>query len=170
MVRRSFAAALCGFIFSMVIAAEIEASDSGTAASCAEATAYVPEKAEAWIALSTTAMAITGDISITKDQIRFANGVTTSLRYLGSVKTSVKSGGVTFFDGLCVALYAIDAPHIPPLLQGTTICGNDGINYLAIGVSKSSDRLHIAAYERGAEPILATSHTGNLCATYNFFR
>lgn len=137
---------------------------------CADASAYKPVAEETWVAGSTTAMAITGDIVVTQDKIRFANGATASLHHLANIKKGLEDEAGTFFRIQCVGLYAVDPPFTGTLLLDNTMCGAQELRYVTFGLEDSADELGMAAYTGGAEPILLSSVTGALCGTFKYFR
>ncbi len=74
--------------------------------------------AEHWVAASTTAMAITGDVSFSPEQIRFANGTVFYLQPAGRQKA--------FLDGtdkVDAAIYQVVPPADPKLKAGNRLCG-----------------------------------------------
>jgi hypothetical protein len=73
---------------------------------------------ETWTAYSTTAMAITGDITISPSRITFANGKSLPLAPAGDVPVSDRPGVKH-----SAALFRVTAPDDPILLSGNRLCG-----------------------------------------------
>lgn len=170
--------ALCFLWFGSDAIANQNATKSADDGACTDATAYIPKSDETWIAGSTTAMAITGNILISKTQIRFGNGVTAQLRYLGNIKQDSAKKYPIFRDVGCVAIYAVDPPLTDEMISGNRLCGfhasagqpPDAALYLAAGVSDGGKWLTLAPYSKGEEEILHSSLSGQLCGTFGFFR
>jgi hypothetical protein len=79
-----------------------------------------PNAAQTWLALSTTAMSITGDIVLTSSQITFQNGETLAIRPIEKD------------DDLGLVLYQVTSKTNPILLNGNTFCGTTPVDYLTV--------------------------------------
>ena len=82
-----------------------------------------------YIAMSSTAMAITGDIIVSANRITFQNGKSVDVQSAGQVdsyKSSMTKKPVT------ARLLKAIVPADPPLLQGNKICGGTSITYIAV--------------------------------------
>ena len=74
---------------------------------------------EAWEPASTTAMAITGRITLAPDRISFGNRASLSLEPAGEVPGFLADG-----QRVTATLYRVTEPGNPVLLRGSRICGN----------------------------------------------
>ncbi|AWB33171.1 hypothetical protein [Orrella marina] len=76
-----------------------------------------------WVALSTTAMAITGDIRLSDNELQFSNGVSI---YLDLLEHEPQTGQT---------LFGLKDRANPVLLNGNLLCGQKPVDYLVIQVS-----------------------------------
>lgn len=76
-----------------------------------------------WQPLSTTALAITGEITLANNQITFANQRTLKLE---PIEQDADSGQT---------LFRVDDPANPELLNGNLLCGSKPVDYLVVQVS-----------------------------------
>ncbi|MFD1381500.1 hypothetical protein [Fodinicurvata halophila] len=96
-----------------------------------------------WIATSTTAMAITGDISVEDDRIVFQNGAALELGALGPDRPG---------------LYRVSSSQNPVLLNGNRLCGDKPPAFVALAHSETSDSLaksqslHLKVFDGAEEP------------------
>jgi hypothetical protein len=133
------------------------------AVSCAWAAAA----GEHWEAVSTTAMAITGDVTLSPDRITFANGKFLALAPAGTAPGFDWSGKKT------ATLYRVTAPADPVLLQGARLCGGHGpqpVTFIAVWkpdlVGSDVDPRGMAAFSGSARPGVAGGP--GFCGTYNY--
>lgn len=70
-----------------------------------------------WTATSTTSMAITGDIAVSADGIRFANGAAIRIKPAAPDQPEV---------------FRIDPPANPVLLNGNRLCGEQPPSFVAL--------------------------------------
>jgi hypothetical protein len=83
---------------------------------------------EVWEPASTTAMAITGRITLAPDRITFGNRASLPLEPAGEVTGFLADG-----QRVTATLYRVTEPGNPVLLRGSRICGN-GLPIRAIAV------------------------------------
>ncbi|MEG6507837.1 hypothetical protein V6C03_02535 [Methyloligella sp. 2.7D] len=111
--------------------------------------------AEKWEAASTTAISITGDITLSDDKITFADGKTLNLRPLGGDKPGV---------------YAIDPPENPTLLNGNKLCGDKPPTFIVAG-RPNDDNLYLKVFDTDEAPAASNElMQPGMCAGYNFGR
>lgn len=111
--------------------------------------------AEQYVAISNTAMSITGDIKLDDEHIAFSNGEHLDF---GAVTSEV-----LMVDGeaLDATIYQIAEPANPTLENGNTLCGSDSVTYIAAW--KSADGLtQLAMFTGEATP----ESTDTMCASY----
>jgi len=113
-----------------------------------------------WTATATDSIAVTGNITVTDKALIFGNGKKLRLIPVGtrqSVWTPLGAG-----PG---AIYRINPPHDPKLLQGTALCGWP-VTYIVLSQS-GTDSLALSVFHGKAQP----RRVGNdLCAYYSYER
>lgn len=77
------------------------------------------QETPAWDPVSTTAMAITGRVTLAPDRITFANRAALPLEPAGEVPGFIVDG-----QRVTAAAYRVTEPANPVLLRGSRICGN----------------------------------------------
>jgi hypothetical protein len=103
-----------------------------------------------WIANSTTAMSITGNVTFSSTQMFFENGRSISLTQIR------KTAQYT--------LYRVSATHNPSLLRGNTLCGPKLPGFLA--VSRNGKSVTASFFWAGIPP--SNLNASSLCATYAY--
>jgi hypothetical protein len=110
---------------------------------------------EHWIATSTAAISITGDLTVRPDRIVFSNGASLPIRRLRS--TAFKDElGLT----VRATVYRVTRPADPVLLRGNHLCGGTPavpVSYVVLWDSKpvmpgAGDGRAFAAYSGRTEP------------------
>lgn len=119
-----------------------------------------------WQAMSTTAMSITGDITLSGDRITFANGQFLDLQ---PVEQDAANGQT---------LFRVTTKANPELLNGNRICGSQPIDYLLAQTREGApgqSELQLMAYYYPAPLRLAqlplkdkNSVTHMMCALYTY--
>jgi len=114
-----------------------------------------------WTANGTASMAVTGNITVTSEAVIFGNG-----KKLRLIPEGVQEGVWTpTLERTRGALYRIDPPHDPKLLQGTALCGWP-VTYIVLSQS-GTDSLALSVFHGKAQP----RRVGNdLCAYYSYER
>lgn len=119
-----------------------------------------------WMATSTTAMAITGDISLEEDHVVFQNGTALDTQPLGPDRPG---------------LYRVTPEQNPELLNGNRLCGNQPPTFIVLAHSEGSasleesQSLHLKVFNGTETPPAAatvgmdTSAPG-FCALFNYER
>jgi hypothetical protein len=120
---------------------------------------------EHWEAVSTTAMAITGDVTFSPDRITFGNGKFLPLAAAGTAPGFDWSGKKT------ATLYRVTAPGNPILLQGARLCGGpQAVTFIAVWkpdlVGSDIDPRAMAPFSGGVRPTVAGGP--GFCGTYNY--
>ena len=121
---------------------------SGSAASYAQD--------DVWKASSTTATAVTGDITLGTDRIVFANGESIRL-----VPVEGRRG-----------VFKVDPPANPVLMNGNRLCGEEDVRYVVLAQG-SNDSLFMKVFEGPDVPLEAVADPNpqqGTCATYSFSR
>jgi hypothetical protein len=89
----------------------------------APASVWAASVGEKWEAVSTTAMAITGDLIFSPDRITFGNGKSLPLAPSGTVPTFSAP-----MESVNATLYRVTTPADPVLLHGNRLCGGRAPN------------------------------------------
>jgi hypothetical protein len=90
------------------------------AAAQAQAPGQAPmQEPEIWEPVSTTAMAITGRITLAPDRITFSNRAFLALEPAGEIPNFTADG-----QRVTASLYRVTEPGNPVLLRGSRLCGN----------------------------------------------
>jgi hypothetical protein len=123
---------------------------------------------EQWEAVSTTAMAITGNVRFSPDRITFQNGKFLPLEPAGIVPQFGEAMGT-----VSATLYRVKKPDGPVLLQGTRLCGGRGpqpVTFIAVWkpapVASDIDPRTMAAFSGSVRPTVAGGP--NFCGTYGY--
>lgn len=125
-----------------------------------------------WNAASTTAKAITGDISIGSNKviIDFSSYPSAPIRVLGAAEVAaafdadVNAGG----SG---ELYRLNVPAEKRFLHHNTLCGTDQTEWMATYVS--GRELQVAFFSGSNQPVLTVDALGNstsLCGMFRYAR
>lgn len=115
--------------------------------------AVAGEKGEKWRAMSTTAIAITGDISVFSDHMVFGNGQRVSLTAVGK-------------SGRNARIFKLDVPANPKLLNGNTLCGPKAVQFVAFS-KLDATTLSLSVFDRKEAP---TSSDDGPCGIYNYVK
>lgn len=118
----------------------------------------------AWHAMSRTAISITGDITVSANQITFQNGAFLSIRAVGEDAENN------------ITLYKVISTSNPKLLNGNYICGKTPVNYLSfkkVGTKPKPDLSMTVYYAESLQlqDLVSPDQTAaaaNICATYNY--
>ncbi len=118
---------------------------------------------EHWIATSTTAMSITGDIMLFDDRMVFSTGASLPIKKINNIAFTDDIGALG-----PATVYQISTPADPVLLRGNRICGK-AIDYVVIWRPKPSSpgqaaERAFAAYS-GAAP---GPTTDKACGTFRY--
>jgi hypothetical protein len=134
------------------------------AALLAHSRAWPAPAGEHWEAVSTTALAITGDVTFAPDRITFGNGPSLPLAPAGTVPGFDWSGKKT------ATLYSVTAPANPVLLHGNRLCGGrepPPVTFIAVWkpdlVGSDIDPRSMAAFSGSSLPPASTGQ----CAAAN---
>jgi hypothetical protein len=124
---------------------------------------------EKWEAVSTTALAITGNVTFSPDRITFANDESFPLAPAGTAPEFVAAMGI-----VSATLYRVTTPDDPILLHGNRLCGGKGpqlVTFIAIWkpalVGSDIDPRRMAAFSGSARPTVAGGGPG-FWGTYNY--
>jgi hypothetical protein len=130
--------------------------------------AWAAAAGEHWEAVSTTAMAITGDVTFSPERITFGNGNSLPLATSG---TMPEFGAAT--GAVNATLYKVTAPDDPALLHGNRLCGGRApqlVTFIAIWkpalVGSDIDPRSLAAFSGSVRPTAAGGP--GFCGTYNY--
>jgi hypothetical protein len=111
---------------------------TGTAAAadalgkCPSPMPYTPETPVKWTALSSNARAVTGAIEFSKGAIRFENGTTAKLKYVGERQLLSYMGlGQT----PCASFYTFEPAFAGELLGENTLCGAPDTPAVTLAIS-----------------------------------
>lgn len=115
-----------------------------------------PALADEFSAHSTTASAITGDISFDDYEMVFANGEKIEFEDLVDDHFSVDGKRVP------ASVYSVRAPGNPELLNGNRLCGESGVTYLASWLE--DDVTMVAVFETPEPP----QDSSEMCALYTY--
>ena len=117
---------------------------------------------EQWKAASTTAISITGDITISANRITFGNGTSLPLAIAGRVPDFKIDAG----KPVSATLFRVTAPDDPVLLSGHRLCGGEPPHpvWRPVHLRGSVDLRTIAAFSGGERPTRAGGP--DFCGTY----
>lgn len=115
--------------------------------------------AETWEAVSTTAMSITGDITVEEEKITFDNGESLGLRPVGDDEPGV---------------FVVTPEANPTLLNGNKLCGNEPPTFLVFGRPKaegSDETLYLKVFDTNDVPEASDEmDQPGICASYTYMR
>jgi hypothetical protein len=132
------------------------------ALSATTASATAATGTERWSATSSTAMAITGDISLSPTRLVMAGGRVLSLTVDSDTKRFTTPTG-----NQAARLLRVTRPANPTLLNGNTLCGAP-VRWIAVYRSNHGRDLNLAAFSGAARP---TGEAGpGLCGTFLYSR
>lgn len=125
-----------------------------------------------WVALSTTAMAITGDIKLSSGKLTMVGRdyPLTSVKDIDAehLRDAGKIADET--KPIAAHLYRTTIPSGAKLVGTNTICGPKDANWLLV-VASNAHRLSLAFFSGKSEPNMATaSESTELCGTFGYFR
>ncbi len=106
-----------------------------------------------WTAASTTAYAITGNIEIFADRIRFASGASIGIKPVGADRPGV---------------YAVSPPTNPMMLNGNFLCGREPPTYIVLGQSSGIKSLKVFVGTQVPQPSNGPGPQKGVCAVFNF--
>ncbi len=117
-----------------------------------------------WHAMSHTAGSITGNITVTANQVTFQNGAFLSIRVVDEDSENN------------ITLYKVISTSNPKLLNGNYICGNTPVNYISfkkVGAKPKPDLSMTVYYAESLQlqDLVSPDQTAtaaNICATYNY--
>lgn len=116
---------------------------------------------ERWTAASTTAIGITGDITLSPTRLTAA-GRTFPLAVAADVKDFTSNTGMQ-----AARILRVTHPSDPILKNGNTLCGAP-VRWIAVYRSDGGKSLNLSAFTGGRQP---TGETGsNLCGTFLYTR
>jgi len=125
-----------------------------------------------WVAASSTAKSITGDISIsdTKVTINFAGFIIAQIRKMESAEVNAvfasESGG-----GANGNLYRLNIPAKQRFLHHNSLCGSDDVQWMVTSVDDRS--LRVAFFSGVNTPVFtpeALANSTDLCGTFTYVR
>src|SRR5208282_1941259 len=125
-----------------------------------------------WIAGSTTAMSITGDIKISSGKLTMVarDYPLTLVRDIDAEHLRDAGKIVDETKPTEARLYKTKVPARAKLVRGNTICGPKDANWLLV-VTQEAHSLSLAFFSGDGEPNIATaSDSTELCGTFGYFR
>lgn len=114
----------------------------------------------AWSATSTTAMSITGDITVTDAALQFADGQ----RMAWTLEDRRAGDWAGLGQQVEGAIYKVAEPADPTLLRGNTLCGQP-VTYIVLSLVEAGD-LGMSVFTGASAP----SDADGLCASYFYAR
>ena len=119
--------------------------------------AMMPAHADKLVAVSKTAVSITGDIEMDDYEIVFSNGQKLAFSDLVSYELDV--------DGKTVdaSVYKVGTPVDPVLLRGNKLCGSGEVTYVASWFG-TDDITMVAVFATPGVP----KSSGEMCASYSY--
>ncbi|ODA66091.1 hypothetical protein A7A08_02943 [Methyloligella halotolerans] len=115
--------------------------------------------AEKWEAVSTTAMSITGNITIDEYKVTFENGESLGLRPVGEDEPGV---------------FVVTPEANPTLLNGNKLCGNEPPTFLVFGRPKADggdETLYLKVFDTNDVPEASNEmDQPGICASYTYMR
>jgi hypothetical protein len=125
-----------------------------------------------WLAGSTTAMSITGDIKMSSSKLTMVGRdyLLTLVRDITAEHLSDAGKIVDETKPTGARLYRITIPARAKLVNGNTICSPKDANWL-LAVTRKENILSLAFFSGDGEPNLVTARESNeLCGTFGYFR
>ncbi|MFL5266200.1 MAG: hypothetical protein ACJ8AH_06300 [Stellaceae bacterium] len=117
-----------------------------------------------WEAVSTTAIAITGDVTFSPGRITFGNGKSLPLAPAGAMPEFGAPMGT-----VSATLYRVTSPADPVLLHGNRLCGQP-VTFIVVWkparVGSDVDPRAVAAFSGSARPVGAEGP--GFCGTYHY--
>ena len=125
-------------------------------------------EATKYFALSRTADSITGDLSISADQIKFANGQIIKIERVSTISAYAN----TISNARRMAyVFKVWPPSDPPLLNGNRICNGAIIRFVVMFKEPPSrynhNTSHIMEYFSGSAPP-ASASSGGFCGSFSY--
>jgi hypothetical protein len=125
-----------------------------------------------WVAGSTTAMSITGDIKLSSSKLTMVGRdyLLTLVRDIAAEHLSDAGKIVDETKPTGARLFRTNIPARAKLVKGNTICGPKDAMWL-LAVTQDSRSLSLAFFSGNSEPNLASaSESTELCGTFGYFR
>lgn len=126
-----------------------------------------------WLALSSTAMGVTGDARLTPTSITFNKRVTFKLRYLSEVTSPDPEK--YWNDVSTFSLYEIVDAKPQAIHNGNHFCGHpdfsktiDTARYIAVGYHTESDELELVVFSNATPPAVSL-RTKGICGNFSYF-
>lgn len=123
----------------------------------AGALVIAPAMAEDFTAISTTAMSITGDISLEDSEIVFSDGQ--SLVFDELVQDVFAVDG----EEVAASVYSVGQPQVLELLNGNTLCGDAPVTYVATWAGMD-DLTIVAMFDTEEAP----GSDAEMCASFTY--
>ena len=125
-----------------------------------------------WRAASSTALGITGDVSLseTKLTINFASFTIAQIRELQPAEVSAMFDGQTGKDG-SGSLYRLSIPAAKQFRRHNTLCGSEDTQWMV--TFATGRELRVAFFSGTSMPVLtvdAVSNSTSLCGTFSYVR
>ena len=129
---------------------------------------WAADAGERWVATSTTASSITGDVRFSPGRIQFANGAALELAEAAQVPR-FKADGAT----VAATIYRVVTPADPTLRNGNRLCGGpQKVTFIAVyqppKLPGDKAPRSFAAFS-GPQPTAGTGDAG-ACGTFNYDR
>lgn len=126
-----------------------------------------------WKAVSSTAMAITGDVSLNerKVTIDFASFTIAEIRELKAAEMAAVLDGEKTTEGASGHLYRLSIPGDKRFLHKNTMCGSEETQWMVTVVR--GKELQLAFFSGAQMPVLTAEslmNTTSLCGTYGYVR
>jgi hypothetical protein len=127
-----------------------------------------------WIARTTTAMGVTGDLYLTPTTIDFARRASFRIRYIGETSTP---NPYPYWHTRDFALFEILDPRPLPILRRNELCGSwkspdsELPRYIAVGLQRQpgeTDELLLLVFNTARAPADVADRNG-LCGEYGYF-
>jgi hypothetical protein len=114
------------------------------------------KKAARWTATSTTSIAITGNIAVSADSIKFGNGKSIHIEPVGPDRPEV---------------FRVDPPANPLLLNGNRLCGDEPPTFVSLFRDGGSLTLYVfEGAEAPSSPFGLVGVQPGMCASYHYER
>ena len=133
-----------------------------TVALLASTSVAAAPRTERWSATSRTAMAITGDITLSPTKLVMARRAVLPLKVDSDTKTFATNTG-----NQAARILRVTKPANPKLLNGNSLCGTP-VRWIAVYRSNGGRDLNLAAFSNSRRPT-GESDTG-LCGTFLYSR
>jgi hypothetical protein len=125
--------------------------------------------AQQWIAVSNTAMSITGDVHFSPSRLTFENGQSIGIEYITTWATT-PTERKQYGNATSYRLYRVTTSADPVLLKGNKLCGAHPTYFTVAYRAEAAPpgTTILAAFFTGSKPPAQWEMSSTLCAAYTY--